>query len=346
MKIVFRVDSSTQIGSGHLMRCLTLAERKRKKYQADVIFIMRDLEGDLIDLVEKKGFKSIMLPKSNVVYNLNGYEKWLTVPQNVDAEEVKKSLQDIGQVDLLVVDSYAIDINWETIARPFVKQIMVIDDLANRKHDCDVLLDQNFYLDKESRYNGLVPNYCRLCLGPEYALLREEFYEVKKNLRKRDGNIKNILVFFGGSDVTNETMKALKAIVMLDRNDITVNVIVGQSNQHKDVIASFCNNYGYMNYFCQVNNIAEFMNEADLSIGAGGTTNWERLFLELPSIVIAIAENQKEVCNALAINNKIKFLGDSKKVSSSIIYDTLIKYIREEMPKETDIMHVGDIYDI
>lgn len=323
MKIIFRVDSSTQIGSGHLMRCLTLAERKRKQYQAEVIFIIRDLEGSLIDLVERKGFKSIILPKSNVEYNLNGYEKWLTVPQNVDAEEVKKILQDIGQVDLLIVDSYAIDINWETIVRPFVKQIMVIDDLANRKHDCDVLLDQNFYLDKESRYNGLVPNYCKLCLGPEYALLREEFYEVKKNLRKRDGNIKNILVFFGGSDTTNETMKALKAIVMLERADITVNVIVGQSNQHKDMIASFCDNYDYMNYYCQVDNIAEFMNEADLSIGAGGTTTWERLFLELPSIVIAIAENQEKICEDCAKENYVLYIGRYYDVNEVDIYTAM-----------------------
>lgn len=320
MKIVFRVDSSTQIGSGHLMRCLTLAERKRKQYQADIIFVMRDLKGNLIDLVEKKGFKLIVLPKSNVGYNLDGYEKWLTVPQNVDAEEVKKILQDIGQVDLLIVDSYAIDINWETIVRPFVEQIMVIDDLANRKHDCDILLDQNFYLDKESRYNGLVPNYCRLCLGPKYALLREEFYEVQKNLRKRDGNIKNILVFFGGSDITNETMKALKAIVMLDRKDITVNVIVGQSNQHKDMIASFCNKYDYMNYYCQVNNIAELMNEADLAIGAGGSTTWERLFLELPSIVIVVAENQKDSIKICEIKQWVQYIGMYNNVDVKKIY--------------------------
>lgn len=324
MKIVFRVDSSTQIGSGHLMRCLTLAERKRKQYQADVIFIMRDLEGNLIDLVEKKCFKSIILPKSNVDYNLDGYEEWLTVPQSVDAEEVKKSLQDIGQVDLLIVDSYAIDINWETIVRPFVKQIMVIDDLADRKHDCDVLLDQNFYLNKESRYNSLVPNHCKLCLGPEYALLREEFYEVKKNLRKRDGNIKNILVFFGGSDITNETMKALKAIIMLDRKDITVNVIVGQSNQNKDMIASFCDNYDYMNYYCQVDNIAEFMNKADLSIGAGGTTIWERCFMELPSIVVSIADNQHAGCEFIAGNTGIiYYIGKNDFVSTTDIKNAI-----------------------
>lgn len=324
MKIVFRVDSSIQVGSGHLMRCLTLAERKRKQYHADIIFVMRDLEGSLVDLVEKKGFKSIILPKSNVVYNLNDYEKWLTVPQNVDAEEVKKILQDIGQVDLLVVDSYAIDIKWEIIARPFVKQIMVIDDLANRKHDCDILLDQNFYLDKESRYNDLVPSHCKLCLGPEYALFREEFYEAKKKVRKRDGTIKNILVFFGGSDVTNETLKALKAIVMLERADIIVNVIVGQSNQHKNMIASFCNNYDYMNYFCQVDNIAEFMDEADLSIGAGGTTTWERLFLELPSIVISIAENQEKICEDCAKKGFIRYLGPKENVNVVDIYKILV----------------------
>lgn len=240
MKVVFRVDSSLQIGSGHLMRCLTLAERLKKENDADVYFVMRALSGNLIDLVKQKKFSVLELPQAGSCTALSGYAKWLTVTQEQDAAETIASMKAIGTLDVLVIDSYAIDIKWESILRPHVKKIMVIDDLANRKHDCDILLDQNEYLNKDKRYEGLLPQNCKLLLGARYAILREEFYKAREKMRLRDGKIKNILVFFGGSDPSNETLKALKAIVLLQRQDIRVNVIVGQSNPNKEAIENFC----------------------------------------------------------------------------------------------------------
>lgn len=197
MIAVIRVDASTQIGSGHVMRCLTLAQKLKKEKQAEVYFVMRLLEGNLISLVKDKGFFVFTLSEAAVNNDLQGYAKWLTVTQKQDAEDTKAAISALSDIDLLVVDSYAINYVWENELRSRVKQIMVIDDLANRKHNCDILLDQNFYLNKEQRYIGLVPENCKLYLGPEFALLREEFYTAKANLRQRDGRIKNILVFFG-----------------------------------------------------------------------------------------------------------------------------------------------------
>ena len=231
MIAVFRVDASTQIGSGHVMRCLTLAQRLNKEKQAEVYFVMRLLEGNLIKLVKDKGFTVLTLPETPVNNDLQGYAKWLTVTQKQDAKDTIDAIKELQDIDLLIVDSYAIDYIWENELRLYVKQIMVIDDLANRKHNCDILLDQNFYLDKEKRYKKLVPENCQLYLGPKFALLRDEFYKVKANLRKRDGNIKNILVFFGGSDLTNETEKAIKAIELLNKPDITVNVLPGNARE-------------------------------------------------------------------------------------------------------------------
>lgn len=293
MKVVIRVDSSFIIGSGHLMRCLTIAEQIKSQIDAEIIFISRDLEKNMNYLVEKQGFELYILPKKPSNNKLLGYEQWLTATQQEDAEEVRGFLQK-QQVDLLIIDSYAIDYKWENIVRPLVKKIMVIDDLANRKHDCDILLDQNYYADMKLRYQGLVPKYCNQLIGPEYALLREEFYVAKKTLRKRIGIIKNILVFFGGSDPSNETGKTLEALLQLKIYNITTNVVVGASNPHKDSIRLICEENNF-NYLCQVKNMAQLMVEADLAIGAGGTTTWERCFLELPSIVIIIAENQKEL---------------------------------------------------
>ena len=319
MNVVFRVDSSSQIGSGHLMRCLTLAEKLRKEKDARIYFVMRNLEGNLIDIVQEKGFEVFILNRVELDDSLEGYARWLTVSQERDAYEVANIFKEIENIDLLVVDSYAIDIIWESIIRPYVKRIIVIDDLANRKHDCDMLLDQNYYKNKDYRYEGLVPKACKLFLGPQYAILREEFYKARKHLKSRDGNIKNILVFFGGVDLTNETRKTLEAIIKFDKKDITVNVIVGQSNPHKEDIKKICDKYPYMNYYCQVNNIADFMNQADLAIGAGGTTTWERCFLGLPSIVIAVAENQVEIAEDCNEVGYIKYLGFCKDVTTDDI---------------------------
>ena len=202
---------------------------------------------------------------------------------------------------------------------------MVIDDLANRRHDCDILLDQNFYLNKDARYAGVVPEHCKMLLGPEHALLREEFYEAKKHLRKRDGTIKNILVFYGGSDLTNETEKAIKALVKLhdEGYTFTADVITGVSNSLREKIKHLCSKYHFFHYYCQVNNMAEFMNKADLMLGAGGSTTWERLYMELPTLVTAVAENQIQGCRDCSQTGLIDYIGESEKVTVDVIVNAL-----------------------
>ena len=321
MKIVIRVDSSVLIGSGHLMRCLTLAQRYSREGH-EVIFVCRDLAGNIAGLVQQNRFVLEMLPKAEDSMNLSGYAKWLTVTQAQDAADTIAVLRHLGKADRLIVDSYALDITWERLLRPYVGEIMVIDDLANRQHDCDILLDQNFYLNKESRYQGLVPEDCQLLLGPQHALLREEFYRVRENMRTREGKVRNILVFYGGVDATDETSKALKALVSLQAAGelvaVQVNVVVGGSNSRKERIAAFCQQAGF-SYWCQVGNMAELMAQADLMLGAGGSTTWERCFLQLPAIVTAIAENQFQICEDCAAAGLIYYLGHWDKVQQEDI---------------------------
>lgn len=204
--VAIRVDSSQVMGSGHLMRCLTLAERLRCE-GTDVRFICRDLVGNPAHLAREKGFALELLPRREENSALTGYTAWLTVSQETDATETIAALERAGRafLDRLIIDHYAIDEVWEKHLRPYTKEIFVIDDLANRRHDCDVLLDQNFYRHMQHRYDGLVPTTCRLLLGPQYALLREEFYRVRETMRVRDGSLRRILVFYGGSDLTSET---------------------------------------------------------------------------------------------------------------------------------------------
>lgn len=368
-----RADASTQIGTGHVMRCLTLAGDLRR-FGMEVSFISRVLPGDLCDYVESKGFtvhglkeetdfagdywewlgenwlkdakkiQEILLNEvtnRSDITNINRECSWLNKTftntadtTNICSRIVAEVFSDTGssvKTGLflnLVVDSYALDCKWEKYLRPYVNKIMVLDDLANRTHDCDILLDQNFYKNMEHRYDELVPFTCQMLLGPKYALLRPEFHQAKKNLRKRDGKVRRILVFFGGSDPTNETKKALEAIKLLNRPDISVDVVVGASNPHKEEIKKMCSQMPNTTYYCQVENMAEMMAAADLAIGAGGATTLERLYLELPTIAIAVAENQVETLEALQEDKYIYYLGQS---NMTYIYSYLLELKRKIM---------------
>ena len=308
MNIVFRVDASTAIGSGHVMRCLTLAKRYRREGHS-VFFVMRVLPSNLVSYAEGEGFPVHSLLYVREEKPLTGYLAWLTVSQERDAAETAEVLRVCGQIDRLVIDHYALDAVWENICRPLVHEIMVIDDLANRRHDCDILLDQNFYLHMEHRYDGLVPISCKLLLGPRHALLRQEFYEAKKRLRSRDGELHRILIFYGGSDETRETEKAIQALLLLKLQQIEVDVVVGSGNVRQEQIRQLCEVHDFLHFHSQVSNMAELMANADLCLGAGGTTTWERCFLGLPAIVTAVAENQFQVCEDCAIAGFIHYVG-------------------------------------
>ena len=170
VRIVIRVDSSIQMGSGHIMRCLTLANALRKK-GAILTFICREHPGHLFDLIETSGYQLIRLsaPKFLSSGNLSS-SQMLGVSQKEDAQETMSRMKAIGYCDWLIVDHYSLDIVWESAMRSAVKTIMIIDDLANRRHDYDLLLDQNYYRNLNDRYDGLVPVDClNLLLHSQFA---------------------------------------------------------------------------------------------------------------------------------------------------------------------------------
>ncbi|MCD5407097.1 MAG: UDP-2,4-diacetamido-2,4,6-trideoxy-beta-L-altropyranose hydrolase [Desulfotomaculum sp.] len=304
MNIIIRTDSSTPIGTGHLMRCLTLADELCQK-STQISFICRELPENLCDLVEEKGYPVHRLPyaKEQLKHaeQHTAHSHWLGVDWQTDVKQTKAVIiKEAQNIDWLIVDHYALDKQWEVQMRPHVKHIMVIDDLADRMHDCDLLLDQNLHLNMAERYQGLLPSHCRHLLGPRYALLRPEFTEVRKKLRKRDGKVKRILVFFGGCDPTNETTKAIQAIRLLGRPDIAIDVVVGSTNPHQEQVKKLCSETPSITFYCQVHNMAELMAAADLAIGAGGSTTWERCCLGLPAITLVTAQNQLETTTAVA----------------------------------------------
>ncbi len=329
MTIIFRTDASLQIGSGHVMRCLTLADELRQR-GADIMFVCREHPGHLIDLIVGKGYPVARLPQAEVVYvpmpDDVAHAAWLGSSWQQDAADTITALERT-KPRWLIVDHYALDRRWEETLRPHVGKIMVIDDLADRTHDCDLLLDQNLYQQMETRYGTAIPESCHMLLGPRYALLRPEFATARKNLRQRDFLVKRVLIFFGGVDPTDETQKTIQALASIPNREFEVDVVVGGGNKDKELIQTVCAQHNGFHYFCQVDNMAELMATADLAIGAGGTTTWERCAVGLPALVVSVAENQQELAETGARNGLFFYLGKSATVCTEKIQGALKVFI-------------------
>jgi UDP-2,4-diacetamido-2,4,6-trideoxy-beta-L-altropyranose hydrolase len=298
MKIAFRTDASTKIGTGHFMRCLTLAD-ELKKQDAHIRFLSRNLPTHLSDLLRIKGIEYISLGAIEVDGSIDelAHASWLGINQAQDSQTTIKALSDQAW-DWLIVDHYALDARWEKALRPSVKNIMVIDDLADRQHDCDVLLDQNYYADKQTRYKDKVTVDCKLLLGPNYALLREEFRFLREQVKVRNGYVKRVLVFFGGVDADNYTFKAIEVLAEVSPG-LQVDVVIGAQHPFKEMIEKACIKHGYVCHI-QTLRMAELMLEADFAIGAGGSASWERCCLGLPSLLVALADNQIAIARELS----------------------------------------------
>jgi len=305
MKVAFRVDASLKMGSGHVMRCLTLADELQRE-GAESLFMCREMRGDLINFIESRGY-----PVLRLKIQTETFSSW-----HGDASQCIQALFIEGCVDWLIVDSYFLSAPWETMLRSVARKIFVIDDLANRIHDCDIILDQNYYVSGVTRYDNLIPDGCCKLLGPRYSLVRKEFLEARAILRKRDGHIRRILVFFGGCDAGNETLKALNAIRIFNHPEILVDVIVGSQNPYRDELNVVAASVAGMTTHHNVSNMAEFIAASDLYVGAAGTTTWERCCLGLPSLVITVAANQVETTVHLHQLGVLSYLGDSRMVTA------------------------------
>lgn len=364
MRVVFRADASIQIGTGHVMRCLTLANELRRR-GSHIQFVCRAHSGHLAEMIARQGFLVSLLPKPELPHASNAakenYSFWLGVHQETDAAQTLEVLNS-ERPDWLIVDHYGLDAAWEKILRPYAGKIMAIDDLANRPHDCDLLLDQNFSLEEivnhkgtkdtkkealkkgclaqnssralgnykdlvsspdipsdsstagtsiseNSRYKNLVPATCQKLIGPKYALLRPEYARYRTTMNERTGKIKRVLVFVGGSDSDNLTGMVLGALSEKKLAHLEVDVVVGANNPHADEIARQVTSRPHTNIYPPRPHLADLMSRADLAIGAGGVTTWERMCLGLPSIVISIAENQRPACQSLFREELIYYAG-------------------------------------
>ncbi|MDW9496569.1 UDP-2,4-diacetamido-2,4,6-trideoxy-beta-L-altropyranose hydrolase [Sinorhizobium meliloti] len=311
--VLFRTDASIQIGTGHVMRCLTLANMLA---EAGFLcrFVCRAHPGNLTDLIRQRGFAVTELPRevgdrAETAYV--GHTHWLGADWQTDACETASAIGD-ARPDLLIVDHYAIDSRWERSMRPFCSRLIVLDDLADREHDCDLLLDQNLGRTA-SDYLLLVPANCEMLIGASFALLRPEF-ALKRPYslaRRRSASLpRRLLVTLGGIDKDNVTRQVLDALERCTLPpDMEITIVMGQhapwAKSVREKAAQLPWNAGVV---FNVDDMAGLMSGADLAIGAAGSTSWERCALGLPTVLMVLAENQRSVARILDMQGAAKLV--------------------------------------
>ena len=282
----------------------------------DIIFISRLLDGNLFNIIRGRGFEVVTLGDYSKTDNTSDTD-WLGVSQKDDAQDTIEKLK--GRiVDILFVDHYNLDFKWETLIKPHVGSIAVIDDLADRKHNCDFLIDHNFRNDNSNAYE-LVPSSCKILLGLQFAILSPEYREYRKTISNRTGKIDRVLVYFGGTDWQNMTNLALKVLSQEEFGHLEVDVVIGDNYPFLSDLRQLINKRPKTNLHQSLPNLASLMSSADLAIGGGGTTMWERMSMGLPAVVISLANNQLPACKALQKENLIHYLGTHEEVSDGML---------------------------
>jgi len=285
-RIAFRTDAAQAIGAGHLRRCLTLAEALRADGH-DVLFVCRAFEKSLNADVAAAGFPLIELPPAAGSTNTE------------DARETCAALVGHGPIDVMVVDHYGLGATWETEVRRVASRVAVIDDLADRAHACDVLIDVTPAQDAAVRYAGLVSDGAVKLLGPRYALLRPEFRALRGKTGARSGEIARVFVSFGGSDEQDRCGTAVGAIRAALGPNTAIDVVLGRLAPHAGRLQGLAETDPQLSVHIDTPHVARLMAVADLAIGAAGTMSWERACLGLPALVAQIAENQSGPIQAL-----------------------------------------------
>ena len=326
--VAFRVDSSVYIGSGHVVRCTTLAHELRGR-GFDCQFVCRELAGNLIESIRSQGFGVRVLPHALHVAmdtqanpNAPAHAAWLGTEWRTDADQTIAAVSG-DAFDWLIVDHYALDARWEAALRPYTNKLMVIDDLADRKHDCDLLLDSSLLPDMEQRYNGLVPTRCAKLLGPKWALLQPEYADLHPRTPPRLGPVQRILISFGGVDQHNVTGMAVDAVLALQRDDIAVDIVLSTRSPHAASVRAQVRHKDKITVHDNISCLAPLMLKADLALGAGGMTSWERCCLGLPTIVITLADNQRFIAGELDKQGMVQWLGKVGAVTAREIEQAL-----------------------
>ena len=329
--IAFRTDASLSIGSGHVMRCLTLADALRAQGEK-CYFVSRELPGHLFDVIRQRGYSVSVLPDMNTPISMNSssikieqpeiqqklaHSQWLGCDWKVDAAQTSSILTNL-QPEWLITDHYSLAMPWEMALKSHYQKLMVIDDLADRSHMCDVLLDQNLVESMDIRYEGKVPAKCCCMLGPQYAIVRPEFSALRLGslARRKVPKLNRLLIFMGGSDAENETSKVVAGVKLSKKSWDHIDVVVGQNfpalQSLKDSLVALPS----AKLHVQTSEMAKLMAAADLAVTAGGSVSWEKCILGLPSLVAIEGENQRPIVAKLHKLGALRAIGQASNLDA------------------------------
>ena len=311
------------------MRCLTLAVALRER-GADCFFVCREYPGNLIEFIRQQGFEAHGIPWISPGSGLAPHrlaDSSFSVGDSPHAAwetDAAETLEIIGgnSISCMIVDQYEICADWERRLRSVCRRVMVIDDLADRRHDCDLLLDQNLRSNAEARYRPLVPADCCLKLGPTHVLLRPAFDRAPT--RARHGEVCHVLVYFGGNDQHNQAGRTLAALQNFPH--LTAEIILGPRHPYRDALHAAASSQFVV---LDTVNMAEAMSRADLAIGVCGIAAWERCAMGLPTLVCVNADNQREDAENLHRLGAVENLGESDAVNVDMWTNALSRMLAD-----------------
>lgn len=308
----FRADASSEIGTGHVMRCLAIAEELISRGKK-ASFVCEQIPNDLVIKLDEKNIPLLKIsPPAKVNFNANDiYSRWLTASEEDDAQACLKVMTDIEGV---FVDHYAIGKTWEELILKRCQNLMVMDDLCNRPHHCQNLVDYNVYAG-EKDYSRWVSKTTSLLTGSLYAPIRRDLQALRPQVKNHRGQVKSVVISFGGADQAGHTLRAVEGLAQAQLRPEKVRVILNPSSPTQAAVQSLCEKMGYK-LSAPTANIGQVLLESDLALGAGGVSQVERSFLGVPSLITFIAENQALLSQSMSALGICKLLGDGSAMTA------------------------------
>jgi UDP-2,4-diacetamido-2,4,6-trideoxy-beta-L-altropyranose hydrolase len=297
-KIAIRVDGSAQIGTGHVQRCLSLADALRRG-GAEIVFVTR-LGGDVVArLIAEHGFEHITLRETATDFvpepGTPAHAKWAGIGWMGDAAETIAELSD--DMDWVTVDHYAFDAHWHrAVANGLQAKIAVIDDLGDRSLAADFVIDHNPVGNSSIKYANSIGSVGKFLIGSRFALLGAAYANMPA--RTINPDVTSIGIFMGGGDANNLSSLVLHACRSQGyAGSITIASTSANPNLHS--LMAEVEQDNACTLLLDQPNLAEFFAAYDLHIGAGGGASWERCCAAAPAIVLQTAANQSVVIDAL-----------------------------------------------
>ena len=313
-KLVFRVDAGNDIGTGHLMRCLALAQ-KWQDTGGKAVFITTCRNENLLRRLRVEGFSVRLLPGANP-----GTENDWNKTREVIAD------YDTGW---LVLDGYHFNEVYQQNIKDAGYKLLAIDDMAQLEHYyADVILNQNLHAGQSC--------YCcqpdtRLLLGSEYVLLRREFLAYENKKRETVETAKKILVTMGGADARNYTSETIRALQKMDIPQLEAVVVIGANNPHKDTVEAIAKESPVpVNIIRNADNMPQFMAQTDIAVCSAGATVWELAFMGVPSVIAATTPVEEYLIEGLREYGLFTSLNWVNGFSESELINTLSKLITDK----------------